>query len=66
MMTTEPTTTKPERAWLLSVPEAAQLLGVSARHLWRLIDSKEVLTVRLGRRVMVPRKALEKLCHIAN
>lgn len=34
---------------LLSVPEAAQLLGVSARTTWRLVSNRRLKTVRVGR-----------------
>jgi excisionase family DNA binding protein len=37
-----------------AVAEAAEFLGVSARTLWRLIDTRDVKVARLGRRVLVP------------
>jgi excisionase family DNA binding protein len=39
--------------------EAAQLLGVSLRTIDRLIAIKELQVRRLGRRVLIPRSALE-------
>jgi excisionase family DNA binding protein len=46
---------------LLSVPEAAQLLGVGRTFGWELARSGQLPTIRLGRRVLVPRAALERL-----
>ena len=41
--------------------EAAQMLGVSLRTIDRLIALKELQVRRLGRRVLIPRTALESL-----
>jgi excisionase family DNA binding protein len=41
--------------------EAAEMLGVSLRTVDRLIALKELQVRRLGRRVLVPRSALEAL-----
>lgn len=46
---------------LISVPEAARLLGVGPSLGWTLVHSGELPSVRLGRRVLVPRAALERL-----
>jgi excisionase family DNA binding protein len=43
--------------------EAAQMLGVSLRTIDRLIALKELHVRRLGRRVLIPRAALESLMH---
>lgn len=45
----------------MSKQEAAQMLGVSLRTLDRLIALKELQVRRLGRRVLIPRTALENL-----
>ena len=45
----------------LSVAEAAALLGVSPNHLWARINAGDVPALRLGRRVLVPRRALDDL-----
>jgi excisionase family DNA binding protein len=42
----------------LSVPEIAAWLGVSQHLVWSQIYSGELPSVRLGRRVLVPRDAL--------
>lgn len=44
---------------LLALPEAAEALGVSARHLWELsIRRREIPCVRVGRRIMYSPEAL--------
>lgn len=50
-----------EQTLVLSVPEAAQVLGLSANHVWRLIGTGELPSMRLGRQVLVPRAALVAL-----
>ena len=43
----------------LSVPEAAQAIGVSEREVWRLIARGELPVVRIGRRTLVHVAALD-------
>ncbi len=43
----------------LSVPEAAQALGISETHCRSLIDEGTVKAIRLGTRVVISRKWLE-------
>ncbi len=50
---------------LLSVPEAARLLGVGVTFGWMLVHNGDVPSVRLGRRVLVPRADLERLVDAA-
>lgn len=50
----------------LSVAEAAQVLGVSPNHCWRLIQGGDLPSLRLGRRVVVPRSALVALVESAS
>lgn len=45
---------------LVSVPEAARLLGVGTSFGWTLVRNGDLPTVRLGRRVLIPRSALEQ------
>jgi excisionase family DNA binding protein len=45
----------------LSKQEAADLLSVSVRTIDRLIALKELPVRRLGRRVLIPRNAIENL-----
>jgi excisionase family DNA binding protein len=46
---------------LVSVDEAAVWMGVSSWLLYEAIKRNELAGTRLGRRVLIPRRALEKL-----
>jgi excisionase family DNA binding protein len=50
-----------ELSLVLTVPEAARLLGISRTHAYGLVSRGELFHVRLGRRIVVPRHALEAL-----
>ena len=52
------------RPLVLSVGEAARLLGISRAHAYELVARGELAHIRLGRRVVVPRRAIDDL--IAN
>lgn len=45
----------------LSVDEAAEMLGISRAFAYELIARDELPHIRLGRRVMVPKRALERM-----
>lgn len=45
----------------LSVPEAAERLGVSRAAAWRLIYTGELQSVRIGRRRIVPRSVVNQI-----
>ena len=45
----------------LSVPEGAAYIGISPRMLWTLVWSGHVPHRRFGRRVIIPRHALDAL-----
>lgn len=45
----------------LTVPEAAKMLGISRGLAYQLVKTGEIPSVRFGKRVLVPRLALEKL-----
>lgn len=45
----------------LTVEEAAGLLGISRNLAYELVARKELPSVRLGRRLVVPRQALVRL-----
>jgi excisionase family DNA binding protein len=54
--------TRPDRRSLVvSVPEAARLLGISRTHAYELVTRGELAHVRLGRRIVVPKHAIETL-----
>jgi excisionase family DNA binding protein len=46
---------------VLSVTEAAGLLGISRDLAYELVARGELPSLRLGRRIVVPRRALESL-----
>lgn len=45
----------------LSVEEAAEMLGISRALGYQLVARKELPAMRLGRRIVVPRKAVEEM-----
>lgn len=49
------------RSLVLSVEEAAHLLGISRAHAYELVARDELAHIRLGRRVVVPRRAIDQL-----
>jgi excisionase family DNA binding protein len=50
-----------ERRLTLSVEEAAELLGISRGLAYELVRRGELPYIRLGRRIVVPTRALEAL-----
>lgn len=44
-----------------TVPEAAKLLRISAAHAYALVSRGELPSLHLGRRILIPRCALESL-----
>ena len=57
----EPEVTKTDRPLVLSVGDAARLLGISRAHAYELVARDELAHIRLGRRVVVPRRAIDQL-----
>lgn len=57
-------TAAPERA-TYSVPEAAEILGVSPRHLYDLIARGDFPVIRLGARRLIPRIAIDQIINAA-
>jgi excisionase family DNA binding protein len=49
---------------VVSVPEAARLLGISSTHAYELVACGELTHVRLGRRIVVPKHAIETLLSV--
>ena len=50
----------------LTVEEAAELLGVSRALGYELVARGEIPSLRLGRRIVVPRRALDAMLDNAN
>jgi len=45
---------------LFSVPQGARVLGVSPRLLWLFVERGEIKTRRVGTRVLIHRREIEK------
>jgi excisionase family DNA binding protein len=46
---------------VVTVSDAARLLGISRTHAYELVTRGELAHVRLGRRIVIPKHALERL-----
>ena len=46
---------------VFTVVETAELLGISRTHAYELVARGDLVHVRLGRRIVVPRHAIDKL-----
>jgi len=55
---------KATRPLTVSVEEAAHLLGISRGHAYALVNRGEIPSLRLGRRIVVPRAALDRLLNV--
>ena len=44
-----------------TIPEAAQAIGIGKSILYRLINDGELRTIRLGKRVLIPRASILEL-----
>jgi excisionase family DNA binding protein len=53
------------KSLVVSVPEAALLLGISRTHAYALVTRGELVHVRLGRRIVVPKHAIDALLDVA-
>jgi len=53
--------TQPAQKPTFTVAEAADVLGISRGHAYELVRRGEIPSIRLGRRLVVPRRALEGL-----
>ncbi|MFC1945973.1 helix-turn-helix domain-containing protein [Chloroflexota bacterium] len=45
----------------LTVDEAAQALGLSRNSCYQAVETKAIPSIRIGKRILIPRFALEKL-----
>ena len=45
----------------VSVPEAADMLGISRNFAYELVKRQELPVVKFGKRLLIPRVALEKM-----
>jgi excisionase family DNA binding protein len=56
-----PTPTRADQRLTISVEEAGRLLGISRGLAYELVNRGDIPSVRLGRRILVPRRALDRL-----
>jgi excisionase family DNA binding protein len=59
-MENERETTKPERR-VVTLKEAAAILRISRASAYQAAKTKEIPTIRIGRRLLVPTAALEQM-----
>ena len=52
---------EPEVRLCITVPEAAAMLGVSRNFGYELVRQGQLPVIRLGKRLLIPRAALEKM-----
>ena len=50
-----------EKRLCLTVPEAAELLGISRNFAYELVKQGQLPVIRFGKRLLIPRVALEKM-----
>lgn len=54
-----------EEKLVLTVDEAAKLLGVSRPTAYQGVERGEIPSIRVGKRILIPRAALEKMMETA-
>ena len=45
----------------ITVPEAAEMLGISRNFAYELVEQKQLPVIKFGKRLLIPRLALEKM-----
>ncbi len=50
-----------EKRLCITVPEAAKMLGLSRNFAYELVKRGQLPVIRLGKRLLIPRVALEKM-----
>ena len=45
----------------ITVPEAAEMLAMSKNHAYAMVKSKEIPSIKFGKKILIPRAALEKM-----
>lgn len=53
-----------ENKQIFSVMEAAQYLGISKSLAYRLVNEGEIPAIKLGKRLLIPATAIDKLIEI--
>lgn len=47
-----------------TIAEFAATFGISERHAYELVKRKEVPSISLGRRILIPRRAIEEMLSV--
>lgn len=55
-----------EKRLCITVPEAAEMLGISRNFAYELVKQKQLPVVKFGKRLLIPRLALEKMLEKSN
>ena len=50
-----------EKRLCITVPEAAKMLGISRNFAYDLVKQEKLPVIRFGKRLLIPRAALEKM-----
>ena len=50
-----------EKRLCITVPEAAEMLGISRNFAYGLVKQKQLPVLKFGKRLLIPRVALEKM-----
>jgi excisionase family DNA binding protein len=50
-----------DRRLCVTVPEAAEMLGISRNFAYQLVREGKLPSIRFGKRILIPRAALEKM-----
>jgi excisionase family DNA binding protein len=58
------TPTSADQRLTISVDEAGQLLGISRGLAYTLVNRGDIPSIRLGRRIVVPRQAIDQLLDV--
>ena len=50
-----------EERYCMTVPEAAERLGISRNFAYELVKQKQLPAIRFGKRLLIPKVALERM-----
>ena len=50
-----------DRRLCVTVPEAAEMLGISRNFAYQLVREGKLPSIRFGKRILIPKAALEKM-----
>lgn len=53
-----------EKRLCITIPEAAEMLGISRNYAYKLANEKKLPVIIFGTRKLIPRRALEKMLEI--